>query len=331
MTRTATPYGIAVIGAGAIGGVLAAVLVSETSHRVRVCLRPGREAPSGFELRLPDGSSISATPEFSTDVTAVEPVDVVLLTTKAYDSAAAWPWLRALCRPGTVVAVCQNGVDQVERISPLAPTAAVVPVVVQFSAARTASGRFELRTHAALTIPAGAAGSTLADLFSGTSCEVRLTADFVTAAWQKLLLNSVIGGLSTLTLTGSSAFRENDLREATLPMAEEVIAVGRAEGAAFAPDAATRLLDRFVDGGSGHLPSIAADRRDGRPLEWEVRNAVVGRLGRRHGIPTPINDLVTALLRAASADPDRSGDRIDPLEVDSVPRWSGWGPSSVRS
>jgi 2-dehydropantoate 2-reductase len=304
LTPTAPPRSVAVIGAGAIGGVLASILASETSHRVRVCLRPGREAPSGFELSRPDGSSISATPEFSVDVTAVEPVDVVLLTTKAYDSAAASPWLSALCRPGTVVAVCQNGVDQTERISPLAPTAAVVPAVVQFSAARTAPGRLELRTPAALTVPAGAAGSTLADLFSGTSCEVHLTDDFVTAAWQKLLLNSVIGGLSTLTLTGSSAFREDDLRAATLPMAEEVIAVAQAEGAAFSPDAAIRLLDRFVDGGSGHLPSIAADRRDGRPLEWEVRNAVVGRLGRRHGIPTPMNDLVTALLRAASADPD---------------------------
>jgi 2-dehydropantoate 2-reductase len=257
-----------------------------------------------FELRLPDGPSVGAIPEFATDVAGVEPVDVVLLTTKAYDSAAASPWLSALCRPRTVVAVCQNGVDQVERISPLVSTAAVVPVVVQFSAARTAPGRFELRTPAALSVPAGAEGSTLAELFSGTSCEVRLTDDFVTAAWQKLLLNCVIGGLTTLTLTGSSAFREADLREATLPMAEEVIAVGRAEGATFASDAAHRLLDRFVDGGSGHLPSIAADRRDGRPLEWEVRNAVVGRLGRRHGIPTPINDLVTALLRATSTNPD---------------------------
>ncbi len=295
---------VAVIGAGAIGGVLAVVLASETSHRVRVCLRPSGEAPSRFELRLSDGTDVAATPELSTDVAGVEPVDVVLLTTKAYDSAAASPWLSALCRPRTVVAVCQNGVDQVERISPLAPTAAVVPVVVQFSAARTAPGRFELRTPAALTVPVGAAGSTLADLFSGTACEVRLTDDFVTVAWQKLLLNSVIGGLTALTLTGSSSFREDDLREATLPMAEEVIAVGRAEGATLAPDAAHRLLDRFTGGGSGHLPSIAADRRDGRRLEWEVRNAVVGRLGRRHGIPTPINDLVTALLRAASPDPD---------------------------
>jgi 2-dehydropantoate 2-reductase len=173
---------VAVIGAGGIGGVLAAVLASESHHRVQVCLRSGGHAPPSFELHRPDETVVGTIPEFATDPGGVDPVDVALLTTKAYDSAAASPWLDALCRPGTVVAVCQNGVDQVERISPLAPTAAVVPVVVQFSAARTAPGRFELRTPAALTVPAGAAGSTMADLFSGTSCEVRLTDDFVTAA-----------------------------------------------------------------------------------------------------------------------------------------------------
>jgi 2-dehydropantoate 2-reductase len=51
---------------------------------------------------------------------------------------------------------------------------------------------------------------------------------------------------------------------------------------------------------SDHLSSITNDVVSGRPLEWETRNAVIGRLGRRHGIPTPRNDLLTALLRTVS-------------------------------
>lgn len=42
-------------------------------------------------------------------------------------------------------------------------------------------------------------------------------------------------------------------------------------------------------------------------MEWEVRNAVVGRLARRHGIATPLNDALTALLQ--SADRSRSEGR----------------------
>jgi 2-dehydropantoate 2-reductase len=49
--------------------------------------------------------------------------------------------------------------------------------------------------------------------------------------------------------------------------------------------------------------SILADREAGRPLEWDTRNGVVQRLGRAHGIPTPISDLVVPLLAAASDGP----------------------------
>ena len=52
---------------------------------------------------------------------------------------------------------------------------------------------------------------------------------------------------------------------------------------------------------SDHWSSITVDRREGRPMEWEVRNAVIGRLGRAHGIETPMNDAITALLKAADS------------------------------
>ena len=45
--------------------------------------------------------------------------------------------------------------------------------------------------------------------------------------------------------------------------------------------------------------SILTDRLAGRELEWEARNGVIGRLGRRDGVPTPVSDTVAALLHAA--------------------------------
>ncbi|MDN4646792.1 ketopantoate reductase C-terminal domain-containing protein [Curtobacterium sp. PsM8] len=48
---------------------------------------------------------------------------------------------------------------------------------------------------------------------------------------------------------------------------------------------------------------ILADRTAGLPLEWDARNGVVQRLGRRHGVPTPLSDVVVPLLAAASDGP----------------------------
>ena len=42
------------------------------------------------------------------------------------------------------------------------------------------------------------------------------------------------------------------------------------------------------------------DAEAGRELEWDARNGVVRRLAARHGIPTPVSDVVVPLLAAAS-------------------------------
>jgi 2-dehydropantoate 2-reductase len=65
-----------------------------------------------------------------------------------------------------------------------------------------------------------------------------------------------------------------------------------------APEKALALVLRAVP---DHWSSIAVDRREGRPMEWEARNQVVCRYGREHGIATPMNDAITALLEASEA------------------------------
>lgn len=300
---------VAVIGAGAIGGVAAALLAAETRHEVTVCLRPlsaGGTPINRLVVRRTDGSELVAHPRFVTHPDDLGSIglaraDVVLLATKAYQSEAARPWLDRLCRPGTVVAVCQNGIDQVERVSPLAPTATVIPVVVLLAADRVTPDQIHQASPANFVVPDNDAGRAMAVLAEGSSLRFKPSADFATAAWNKLLINAVVGAIGALTIRDISVMARDDVRAAALALAEEVAAVARAEGADFAPDAAAAMLDKIAGRAPGHLSSIAADRRDGRPLEWDARNAVVSRLGRHHGIPTPTNDLVTALLRACSA------------------------------
>jgi 2-dehydropantoate 2-reductase len=78
------------------------------------------------------------------------------------------------------------------------------------------------------------------------------------------------------------------------------VAVARAAGVG--------LDDRLPEEVVAHLAglpaeattSIAVDRANGRELEWDARNGVVSRIGRAHGVPTPVSDVVSALLACAS-------------------------------
>jgi 2-dehydropantoate 2-reductase len=105
-----------------------------------------------------------------------------------------------------------------------------------------------------------------------------------------------------MALAGRPAeiFALDDLRSVATALAHECAAVARAEGASLSDADADEVIawidDLPPDAGS----SILTDRLAGRALEWEARNAVIGRLARRHGIATPVSDTVAALLHAAS-------------------------------
>jgi 2-dehydropantoate 2-reductase len=293
---------IAVVGVGAIGGAVAADLAGLARHELQLCSRTPFER---LIVRRPDEVSrvaIAAT----TDPQRASQVDWVLLATKAHQSAAARPWLEALCQPGTGVAVLQNGIDHEERIRPLlAAGVRVLPVVVQLPAEKTAPGEIEQGPGGLLLVADDELGREFAELFDGAATRVQPTARFHTQAWWKLVSNAALGGVCALLLRENAAAREPELRELVLSLMREVVAVGRAEGADLPDDAPEKSLDAMLRGAPDHWTSIAVDRREGRAMEWEVRNAVVGRLGRRHGIATPLNDALTALLQ--SADRVRSG------------------------
>jgi len=288
----------AVLGPGAIGTTVAALL-----HEARrTPLVAGRRARAGLRLES-DRGPVDVPGPVLTDPGAVgEPADVVLLAVKATQTAAAAPWLAALCGPRTVVCVLQNGVQQREDVEPLVPGAAVVPAVVWFPAVHQDDGSVRLLGDPRLTLPDAPGSAEVVGALRGTRCVVDVSADFATEAWRKLLQNAA-AGLMALTGRRSGVFRRDDLGALALAYLTECLAVARAEGAHLPDDEPRRLLDAFrvapVDRGT----SILADREAGRPLEWDVRNGVVRRLGRAHGIPTPISDVLVPLLAATSDGP----------------------------
>jgi 2-dehydropantoate 2-reductase len=215
-----------------------------------------------------------------------------------------------LCDEETTVAVLQNGIDHVERVAPLVPASVrVLPVVIQLPAEKKSAGRI-VQAHAGmLLVPEDAAGRAFARLFEGGRTRVVPTADFVTQAWWKLVSNASLGGICALALRGNEVAADDDVRALCLALMREVALVGRAEGANLPDDAPEKALALLTRGAPDHWSSIAVDRREGRAMEWAVRNEVVGQRGRRHGIPTPLNDVITTLLRAADRTSDRPTDR----------------------
>ena len=142
----------------------------------------------------------------------------------------------------------------------------------------------------------------IAEALQGTRCVVELAADFKSLAWRKLMQNAV-AGLMALTHRRSGMFTRSDITVLTLAYLQECLAVARAEGAQLGDEVPHAILDKFQASPADMGTSILTDREAGRPLEWDIRNGVVSRRGRTHGLPTPIGDVLVPLLAAASDGP----------------------------
>lgn len=293
------PTQVGIVGPGAIGTTVSALL-HEAGQTPTLYGRTPRA-----ELTLIDGDRRIIIPgPVHTDPAAHSAnIDVLFLAVKGTQTAAAAPWLRALCEPGTVVCVLQNGVEQIAAVRPHVPDGVeVIPAVVWFPAQSQKDGTTLLRGEPRLTLPASPGADRVADVMRETRCQVDLADDFTTLAWRKLLQNAA-AGLMALTGRRAGVFNRSDFADLTSVYLHECLTVARAEGARLDDDTPRAILERFRSFPADMSTSILTDREHGRPLEWDIRNGVVSRLARRHGIAAPISDTITALLAATSDGP----------------------------
>ena len=289
---------IALLGPGAIGTTIAAAL-HEAGRTPTIC---GRSVHEHLTLRVEGGEVVIPGPVRTDPAEIRNTFDLVFVAVKSTQIAAAAPWLSALCSAQTIVCVLQNGVEQKTLFAPYVPGSAVLPSVVWFPAQREPDASVWLRGKARLTVPDTPMTGVVLAALHDTRCSVDVAADFTSVAWRKLLQNAV-AGLMVLAGRRAGMFSRADITGLSLAYLRECLAVARAEGAVLGDEVPQEIVDTFHGVPADLGTSILADRQASRPLEWDIRNGVVQRYGRSHGIPTPISDLVVPLLAAGSDGP----------------------------
>lgn len=289
---------IALIGPGAIGTTIAAVL-HDAGRTPLLC---GRTAHPELRLRYDEGETVVPGPVFTDPSVITRPAALVFVAVKTTQNSDSAGWLRALCDENTVVCALQNGVEQKAQLEPLVSGAMVLPSVVWFPAQREPDASVWLRAKPRLTLPDVPQVQRVVEALRDTRCAVELSEDFATVAWRKLLQNAV-AGLMVLANRRAGMFRREDVSELALAYLREGLTVALAEGAKLNDDVAQEILANFQQAPENLGTSILADRQADRPMEWDIRNGVIQRYGRRHGIAVPISDVVVPLLATGSEGP----------------------------
>ena len=284
---------VAIVGVGAIGGALAGLLQTAGPHEITLCTR---RPINGLLVRTPEGD-VHVKARNASDPAHAEPVDWVLVSTKAYDAAGAAAWFPALCAQGAKVAIVQNGVEHRERFAPYLPEDQMLPVVIDVPTERRPDGSVHVRGGTLMKVERTPLGSEFADLFAGSLATMMLVEDFTTAAWWKLCINSV-GALNAIALKPAGILRDETMGRVAMEMVAECLAVGRAEGAQLEDSMPEQVIKMYRGQPEDSVNSLLADRLAGRQMEIDARNGAIVRKGEKHGIATPLNRMALALLNA---------------------------------
>ena len=305
---------ILVIGAGAIGAYIGGLL-ARAGHEVTFGVRGSALeaiARDGIMLLGPRGNwritNIKAADAASFANSEQARFDLALSCVKLYDAeTAARQWRGALESAGAVISL-QNGIDGAQRIASGAPGARVYSGLAYVAGQLQAPGVVRyLSSMSSITF--GGPGATANSLFrafaesvnahaGADALQVNLVEDIRSAQWAKFTVLATNATLTCLSRQPAGVvYHDPDLLALARASIAEVMAVGAAEGAVFAPTQSQDALAMLQGFPPELFASMHHDLMAGRPLELDGISGLISRLGRQHGMATPLHDMAYACLK----------------------------------
>lgn len=297
---------IAIMGAGGTGGFFGGLLARNGEDITFIARGPHLAAMQRRGLTLK--SRLAG--EFTQSVRATDkpheiaPIDLVLFCVKTYDTMAAAVQIRPLIGPETIVLSVQNGVESAQQIAQVVGSGAVIGGVAYVFSSLEAPGIITQTAGPGRLLFGELAGGSsprierLLHTFKQAGIAAELRVDIRVALWEKFVNICAASGVTALTRLPIGAIlacaETSDLFRDTM---EEVEAVGRACGIDLPCGIVDQLSAFFANLEPWARGSLAHDLSAGRRLELEALNGTVVRLGRSHGIPTPVNSVIYAALK----------------------------------
>lgn len=308
---------IGIIGAGAIGGTIAA-LMKRAGHTVEATARGDRLAAiqnGGLRLSGAWGAYLA---QIGVGERLTGAPDLALLCVKAQDEEEA---LRsnASSLGGVPLVVVQNGLGGSERAARLRRGAPTIGAIAFFSSDSPSPGSVRVLVPGPLYLGSGSGEPTRAAVDAARLLSEGIPAEavgnFVGHQWSKLVVNQINAMPAITGLSVQDTLADPALRRLVLASMREAIAAARAQGVEFGeldgmPPSLLRILGsaprpvgsavlRLMGRRLGHEPvrgSTLQSVERGLPTEIDYLNGVVVDRARAVGLEAPINEGMVKLV-----------------------------------
>jgi 2-dehydropantoate 2-reductase len=212
--------------------------------------------------------------------------------------------IKPLVGPTTAVIPLQNGIDASERLIPILGAQAVMGGVAQISATIAKpglirqTGSFMRLVFGELEGGKSARGEAFLAQCQKAGFDATHSDQIMSELWMKFILLATNAALTAATRTPLGVLRDDpDIAPLFARAAAEVVAVGRARGVKLPDDAVERIADFTRNAPPTMMASMAHDLIRGSRIELPWLSGKVVALGRELGVPTPVHEILNAVLK----------------------------------
>ena len=303
---------IAVIGAGAMGSIYAA-LFADNGHEVWAIdlWQEHLEAIATKGLRVEGASGDRTVKSIKTasNIADAGPCDLYIIATKASGVGDAAQSISKIMNEGALVLTIQNGLGAGERIAAHMPTENVLLGVAEgFGASMKGPGHAHHNAMNLIRIGEMSGGQSdraqaLAEAWEAAGFNVKAFDDIEQLIWEKFVCNVTFSGSCTVfDRTIGEIMADPHSWKVARTCGLEAYAAGQAKGVNFSFDDAEAYITAFGQRMPNARPSMLLDHHAKRPSEIDAINDMVPVVAQQVGTDAPFNEVVSAIIRSREAE-----------------------------
>ncbi|MBX3347678.1 MAG: 2-dehydropantoate 2-reductase [Nitrospira sp.] len=294
---------ILMVGAGSVGGFFGARL-ARTNPNVSFLLRPKTLAAvkqNGLTIRSADGT-FTVKPQAATDARELPRPDLIVLGVKAYDLDDVLNQIEPVLTDQTVILTLQNGIDTEDRLLARLQRDCVVGGVAYIYSKIAEPGVIDHYKKGAVAIGEFMGYESdrllkIRDVFASANIPCHLSKDIRRSKWEKMCWNCVFNPITVLIDDHvARALDHPEMTGVIRQIVGEVAAISAAMKVPLPLDMPERVVKATQEIRDIHT-SMYDDWKAGRRTEIDYLNGFIVQKGRELGIPTPVNEALTAMIK----------------------------------
>jgi len=297
---------IAIIGAGAMGSLYGGYL-SRTEKEVYLVDIWKEHVDEinrrGLSIQEKDGE-IRVHPKAFMNPEEIGTVDLAIVFVKSFLTGIAMEKNLALLGQDTIVMSLQNGYGNIEQIAEYVRIENIIAGTTAHGASMLSPGHIR---HAGSGdtligwVRKGDEGriNAIAGILRRAGFATEVSADVMELVWSKLIVNVGINALTALLrVKNGELLRMDETRELMRMAVLEAVEVAAAAGVKFDAEEMVRKVMEIAFATGENTSSMLQDILNNRKTEIDSINGAIVEEGRKNSIGTPVNSVLTKLVRA---------------------------------